>query len=145
MLKLGWLLYFFPLCSFCSFSLNIVLSQFYCFPPVVIHTTKQGMGKHFWRQASKRQEVWKQRQRFDFKFLTPISTGDIGLGGEWCRGGLTILFVKLLPLNPTAGFRVGCVWEEVCVSVVWHHEVSPLLHSSLQPHPWGTAVLGHFS
>lgn len=31
--------------------------------------------------------------------------------------------------------------REVCVSVVWHHEVSPLLHSSLQ----GAAALGCFS
>ncbi|KAF2988239.1 hypothetical protein EK904_001893 [Melospiza melodia maxima] len=43
--------------------------------------------------------------------------------------------------------QVGMRWavfgkREVCVSVVWRHEVSPLLHSSLQPHPWVQLCLG---
>lgn len=49
----------------------------------------------------------------DFKFLTPVSTGDTDLGGEGCRGGLAILFVKLFHQNPAGGLKVGSVWEEV--------------------------------
>lgn len=110
----------------------------------ITNSLHSGSGKTLLKSGL-RDRSYENRERLDCKFPAPVSTGDTALRGEWWRGCLALSFAQVLPLNLNGGFKVGRVWEEVGVSVVWHHKVSPLLHSSLQPHPWGAAALGHFS